>query len=141
VELIPKALIIIMEFMIKNLLIEGQVENYILIMNLEQATFGLRSVRFWLCRLLWKFYRLLAMLIVEGCSLVIYCRCRAWLDGDGIVSFPNLYRKIPWRRSRSRERSRIVICGSISVKTRYSVSMEAIWRIWRNNFGLLVSID
>lgn len=51
-ELIPKALIIIMEFMIKNLLIEGQVENYILIMNLEQATFGLRSVRFWLCRLL-----------------------------------------------------------------------------------------
>jgi hypothetical protein len=33
-----------MEFMIKNLLIEGQVENYILIMNLEQATFSLRSV-------------------------------------------------------------------------------------------------
>jgi len=30
--------------MIKNLLIEGQVENYILIMNLEQATFSLRSV-------------------------------------------------------------------------------------------------
>ncbi len=44
VELIPKTLIIIMEFMIKNLLIEGQVENYILIMNLEQATFSLRSV-------------------------------------------------------------------------------------------------
>lgn len=52
VELIPKALIIIMEFMIKNLLIEGQVENYILIMNLEQATFSLRSVRIVLCRLL-----------------------------------------------------------------------------------------
>lgn len=34
VEIIPKALVIIMDFMIGNLLIEGQVENYILIMNL-----------------------------------------------------------------------------------------------------------
>ncbi len=140
-ELIPKALIIIMEFMIKNLLIEGQVENYILIMNLEQATFGLRSVRFLLCRLLWRFYRLLAMLIVGGCSRVIYSRCQAWFGGDGIVSFPNLYRRIRWRRLRSLERSRIVICGIISVKIQYSGSMEAIWRIWRNNFGLQISID
>lgn len=33
-----------MDFMISNLLIEGQVENYILIMNLEEANFGLRNV-------------------------------------------------------------------------------------------------
>lgn len=41
---IQNALVIIMEFMIKELLIEGQVENYVLIMNLEEATFGLRGV-------------------------------------------------------------------------------------------------
>lgn len=34
VDIIPKTLVIIMDFMISNLLIEGQVENYILIMNL-----------------------------------------------------------------------------------------------------------
>ena len=44
VEIIPKTLVIIMDFMISNLLIEGQVENYILIMNLEEANFGLRNV-------------------------------------------------------------------------------------------------
>ncbi len=34
VDEIPKTLVIIMEFMINNLMIPGQVENYILIMNL-----------------------------------------------------------------------------------------------------------
>lgn len=33
-ESIPHALVIVMEFMINELLIEGQVENYVLIMNL-----------------------------------------------------------------------------------------------------------
>jgi hypothetical protein len=33
-----------MEFMINELMIEGQVENYVLIMNLEKANFALRGV-------------------------------------------------------------------------------------------------
>lgn len=44
VETIPLALVVMMEFMIEELLIPGQVENYILIMNLEAASFGMRSV-------------------------------------------------------------------------------------------------
>lgn len=43
-DLIAKTLVIIMEFMIGELMIEGQVENYVLIMNLEKATFSLRGV-------------------------------------------------------------------------------------------------
>ena len=34
-----------MEFMINNLLIEGQVENYVLVMNLEAASFSYRNVK------------------------------------------------------------------------------------------------
>lgn len=49
-DAIQKALVIIMEFMIKELLIEGQVENYVLIMNLEKATFSLRGVNIELSR-------------------------------------------------------------------------------------------
>lgn len=44
VETIPKVLAIVMEFLIGELLVEGQVENYILVMNLEEANFGLRNV-------------------------------------------------------------------------------------------------
>jgi len=51
VDIIPETLVILMEFMINNLLIEGQVENYILIMNLKEFSFSLRSVTYVLCRL------------------------------------------------------------------------------------------
>ena len=44
VKTIPLALVVIMEFMLAELLIPGQVENYILIMNLAEASFGMRSV-------------------------------------------------------------------------------------------------
>lgn len=43
-DLIPETLVVMMEFMINNLLIEGQVENYILIMNLEEFSLSLRGV-------------------------------------------------------------------------------------------------
>jgi hypothetical protein len=43
-ESIPGALVLIMEFMVNELLIEGQVENYVLIMNLEKASFSYRNV-------------------------------------------------------------------------------------------------
>jgi hypothetical protein len=44
VDIIPKTLAVVMEFLMANLLVEGQVENYILVMNLEEANFGLRNV-------------------------------------------------------------------------------------------------
>jgi len=43
-----------MEFMINNLLIEGQVENYILIMNLEEFSLSLRSVFIMLMQIVMK---------------------------------------------------------------------------------------
>ena len=43
-ESIQNTLVVIMEFMVNQLLVEGQVENYVLIMNLEKATFSLRGV-------------------------------------------------------------------------------------------------
>lgn len=49
-DTIPKMLAVIMEFLINNLLIEGQVENYILVMNLQEANFSQRNVRVFLCR-------------------------------------------------------------------------------------------
>jgi hypothetical protein len=50
VDTIPRVLAVVMEFLINNLLIEGQVENYILVMNLQEANFGQRNVRTFLCR-------------------------------------------------------------------------------------------
>jgi len=41
-----------MEYMINNLLIEGQVENYVLILNLEAFSWSLKSVFYFLFRLL-----------------------------------------------------------------------------------------
>lgn len=50
VDTIPKVLAVVMEFLINNLLIEGQVENYILVMNLQEANFSQRNVSPFLCR-------------------------------------------------------------------------------------------
>jgi hypothetical protein len=44
VELIPPTLVYLMEFIINNLLIEGQVENYVLIMNLEAFELSQKSI-------------------------------------------------------------------------------------------------
>lgn len=50
VDTIPKVLAVVMEFLINHLLIEGQVENYILVMNLQEANFSQRNVQPSLCR-------------------------------------------------------------------------------------------
>jgi hypothetical protein len=44
IDLIPSTLVFMMEFMINNLLIEGQVENYCLIMNLEKLSMSQKSL-------------------------------------------------------------------------------------------------
>jgi hypothetical protein len=44
VELIPPTLVYLMEFIINNLLIEGQVENYVLIMNLKAFELSQKSI-------------------------------------------------------------------------------------------------
>lgn len=41
---------VIIEFMINELLIPGQVENYVLILNLEGFSIGMKDVRIKLCR-------------------------------------------------------------------------------------------
>ena len=41
---IPAILMVLIEFMIKELLIPGQVENYVLILNLEAFSMGMKDV-------------------------------------------------------------------------------------------------
>lgn len=43
-DAIPETLVVMLEFVISELLIEGQVENYILIMNVDAFSLGLKSI-------------------------------------------------------------------------------------------------
>lgn len=61
--------------MINELLIPGQVENYVLILNLEGFSIGMKDVRIKLCRQLWKLFSLLAILIEEGFFQAICSAC------------------------------------------------------------------